>query len=344
MFFHPTKPAFLLKITCFMKRTIEFFLFPDAVGLDIVGPLEVFSSASQLLMERGQKSKIYQFCFSAEEVGKIKLSSGLELHADKKIGTSMPSSVFLVPGGMGVDKVVQNSGLLKKIKAVAERSRLVVSVCGGAFILAACGLLNDKQATTHWQSTKQLADKYPDINVIPDAIYVRDGKIATSAGVTAGIDLALALVEEDFDSTLAMEVAKLLVLYLRRPGFQTQFSVPLELNVRTSNRFSDLHHWASKRMHLPLTVDTLANQVGMSPRNFSRVFTTDTGISPGKYIESLRVEFARELLESGKESIEEIARLSGFQRDERLRRAFLRRFGITPTQYRFHFNKKINGN
>lgn len=322
-----------------MIRSIEFFLFPDAVGLDVTGPLEVFSAASELLRRKGQGKKGYRPVFSAENAGIVRLSSGLSLQADAALGEGDPPDIFLVPGGPGVEGVTQSEGLLGRIRSAAERAEQIVSVCNGALILAACGLLEGRRATTHWMAAEALARRYPAVTVEPDAIFLIDGHIATSAGVTAGIDLALAMVEEDHGSALAMEVARILVLYLRRSGGQSQFSAPMEARRRAGKRFSALHDWILTHLQRPLSVEDLAEAAGMSPRNFSRVFASETGIPPARYLEEVRVERARELLESGDDTIGAVAETCGFGREGRLRRAFLRRLSITPVQYRIHFGK-----
>lgn len=187
--------------------------------------------------------------------------------------------------------------------------------------------------------TDRLAELYPDICLEPDSIYVQDGNIATSAGVTAGIDLALAMVENDFGPSVAIEVARLLLLYRKRPGNQSQFSTTLALQAKACKRFKPLVDWAETHLHHKLTVDQLAEKAHMSPRTFARIFPSETGMSPGRFIEQLRIDRARELLESGAEGLEQVARESGFGREERLRRAFQRRLGISPAQYRAHFIK-----
>lgn len=318
-------------------RSVEFFIFPDALGLDIVGPLDVFSTATELLRRKNNHEKGYSPIFSAEKTGLITLSSGLELKADISIGTGKSTDIFFVPGGLGVYQTIQKTDLIRRIRSKAIKAKQIVSVCGGAFILAACGLLNGKKATTHWQSANELTDLYPDVNVIADAIYVRDGNISTSAGVTAGIDLALALVEEDYGSALAMDVARMLVVYLRRAGGQSQFSSPMELRSKAGSKFNELYDWILHNLEKPLSVELLAEHAAMSPRHFSRIFSRQTGITPGKYVEKMRLDRARELLESSDFSVEVIAEKSGFAQENRLRRAFTRQLGITPSQYRIHF-------
>lgn len=320
-------------------RWIEFFLYPDATGLDIVGPLDVFTAANWILGQKGNGRRGYRILFSAKRPGLVRLNSGLQLHADMAIGKGGPIDILLLPGGLGTNQVTQDLKLINQIGMRAKDAKQIVSVCSGAFIPAACGMLKGKKVTTHWSVADDLARKYPDIKVTPDAIYIRDDNIYSSAGVTAGIDLALALVEEHHGSQLAMDVARILVLYLRRPGRQSQFSAPMKLRAKAGSKFSKLHDWILENLKQSLCVESLAEYVAMSPRNFSRIFSKTTGMSPGKYVESMRLEHARELLESGDSSVETVAKESGFIREERLRRVFLRQLGITPSQYRFHFKQ-----
>lgn len=318
-------------------RRVEFFLYPDALGLDIVGPLEVFSTANELLSRNGSNKSEYKVIFSAEKPGLVPLNSGLQLKADIAIGKGRPADIFLVPGGVGVERVTQDSDLLHRIYSQATQAKRIVSVCGGAFILAACGLLKGIAATTHWESADSLARLYPDVQVESDAIFVREGKISTSAGVTAGIDLALALVEEDLGSAMAMKIARMLVVYLRRTGGQSQFSAPLRLHAKVKEPFDELYSWLRASFRCPVSVEAMATRVAMSPRNFSRKFKRETGVTPGKFLEQMRIDCAKELLETSGVSIETVAEESGFEREERLRRVFVRQLGITPSQYRAHF-------
>lgn len=324
-----------------MSRYVDFFLYRNAVGLDITGPLEVFNAVNFLLRrgDGGKGEQAYQPRFVAEQSGMVRLNSGLCLQADYSLSQIADSDMLIVPGAVEISQLTPSAQLIAQLQLFAGQSKRVVSVCTGAFILAACGLLDKRRVTTHWAYTGQLAELFPQVRVVPDAIYVRDGDIATSAGVTAGIDLALALVEEDHGAELAIEVARYLVLYLRRPGSQAQFSVPLRLQQRAGERFSSLHQWLSENLDRSLGVEAMADQMGMSPRNFSRVFTNVTGMTPGKYIESMRLERARELLESGQQAINLVAEMSGFGREERMRRAFVRELGVTPGLYQRHFSK-----
>ncbi|WP_022664523.1 GlxA family transcriptional regulator [Desulfospira joergensenii] len=320
-----------------MTHKIEFIVFPDALGLDITGPLEVFHTASQVLERRGKKNSGYQTRFTGIQKGPVALSSGLEVVADSDLNDPISSDTLLIPGGSDREGPINDSGFMAYIRARADRAKRIVSVCEGAFILAAAGILDGKKTTTHWASAEDLARAYPDVKVDSEAIFTREGRIYTSAGATAGIDLALALVEEDFGMDLALEVARLLVLYFRRPGSQAQFSQPLKAQEAAGARFAKLHNWLISNLDQPVSVEDMAGYAAMSQRNFARVFKSSTGMTPGRYLERLRLDRAREIIGTCPDSLETIAVDSGFGREERLRRAFVRRFGITPSQYRLHF-------
>jgi transcriptional regulator GlxA family with amidase domain len=319
------------------KQRVEFLLYANALGLDIMGPLDVFTLAAECLADSGSCGQGYETFFAGEKKGPVYLSSGLCLMAQTPIGEGTPPDILVIPGGRKPDRLAGNKGLIERIRMQALRAKTIVSICNGAFILAACGLLDHKKATTHWLEADRLAREFPDIDVRKDQIFVRDGNVLTSAGVTAGIDLALAMVEADHGASLAMRVARMLVLYLRRSGGQSQFSEPMKLRDRSGGAFIKLHDWISKNLDQSLSVEELADFAGMSPRNFSRSFTKTTGIPPGRYVELMRLNRARELLEFSDASIKEIAQASGFRREEGLRRAFTRHLAIRPSQYRVHF-------
>ncbi|MBI9073960.1 MAG: DJ-1/PfpI family protein [Desulfatibacillum sp.] len=320
-----------------MTNIIEIILFPDALGLDIFGPVEVFHTASSLLEHTRAKTGAYTFRFVAAQKGPVRLSSGAELIAHATLDEPSQADIILVPGGGGAKSASTDSVLVEQIRNRAKHVKRILSVCNGAFLLAAAGLLDGKRAATHWMAAEDLATRFPKVKVEPDAIFIQDGNIYTSAGVTAGIDLALAIVEEDHGVSVALEVSRLLVLYLKRPGTQSQFSVPLRAQEAAGERFSSLHTWLTDNLDADISVEDMAAYSSMSERNFARVFKMQTGMTPGKYLETLRLDRAREIMVSGGESLEGIAQASGFGREERLRRAFYRRFGVTPSQYRLHF-------
>ncbi len=318
-----------------MPENIAFVLYPGFVPLDLAGPLDVFTMAGRLARERRLPSP-YRFSFVAVAPGPVPSVAGLPMLADTPADACAPHTL-LVPGGADMDRAEQDPALLALIGDLATRATRVVSVCTGALLLAACGLLDGRRAATHWTFAANLARRYPAVSVEPDAIFVRDGNVATSAGVTAGIDLALDLVEEDLGPAIALETARMLVVYRRRVGGQSQFSAPLEAQTRAGSRFAALHAWMEARLDERLDMERLAGQAGMSPRHFARVFTAETGMSPGRYVEQLRLDRARELIESGEPHLQTVAAASGFASDEQMRRAFLRRLGMTPSRYADHF-------
>ena len=322
-----------------MQRVIEFAVFHGALGLDITGPLEVFNTATELLKQKGRRDHGYSFRYAAAQRGAVRLSSGLEITATNDLHESLPIDTLLVPGGADIASVIQDKPFMSYVASRSKQARRVISVCSGSFILAATGLLDGKQATTHWMLTDKLESSFPKVNVDHDSIFVRSDNVYTSAGVSSGIDLALAVIEEDHSASLAMEVAGLLVMYYRRPGSQSQFSHSLNAQKAAGETFSKLHGWLEKNISSDLTVDRMATQVGMSPRNFARVFKAKTGQTPSKYLEILRLDRAREIMAAGDEPLERIAEICGFGREERLRRAFLRQFDLTPSPYRLHFRQ-----
>src|SRR5215470_18981568 len=229
--------------------------------------------------------------------------------------------------------------VLNWLRLQSKNARRVVSICTGAFLLARAGLLDGKRATTHWKFAAELAQRYPRVTVEPDRIYVQDSKIYTSAGVTAGIDLALALVEEDLGSTVALHVAQALVLFLRRPGGQAQFSALLASQSSDLQPIRELLVWMAENLGRDLSVEGLASRAAMSPRNFARVFLREVGTSPAHFVEQLRIEAARRFLETSAKSLEQVAATTGFGRAELMRRAFHRCLGISPGDYRERFRK-----
>ena len=326
-----------------MRSIVEFVLFSDGAGLDITGPLEVFTTATRLLNEQGRAKEGYRPVIAAKAVGPVRLNSGLVVQAQLCIGQGPAPDILLIPGGLGVPLAVKDDVLLALIRDRAGQANRVASICNGAFLLAAAGLLDGKRATTHWMTADQLKQEYPAVAVIPDAIFIRDRNISTSAGVCAGIDLALALVEEDYGASLALKVARIMVVYFRRSGRQSQFSAPLRARQRAGEDFSDLHDWIVEHLSDPLTVERLAAQAGMSSRNFARVFAEKTGITPCKYVECVRLNRARELLESGEDSMQVVAEASGFGREDKMRRVFRRYLNVSPVHYRIHFSRQREG-
>jgi transcriptional regulator GlxA family with amidase domain len=262
----------------------------------------------------------------------VRSSSGVELLARglKPIGAI---STLIVAGGEGVDAAARCDKTLRFVRAVAKRGVRVASVCSGAYMLAEAGLLDGRRATTHWGRTRHFLSAHPRVKWEPDQIFVRDGNIWSSAGITAGIDLALAMAAEDFGDEIAQKTARQLVLYHRRSGGQSQFSSLLELKA-PSGRFGPLLTWAREHLDAPLTVEDLAEQAGMSSRHFARAFIAETGTTPSKAVERLRIEVARQRVQSSSEAIERVAQSTGFRDPERMRRAFIRAFGQPPQSLR----------
>lgn len=320
-------------------RIVEFLLYPGVLTMDITGPLEVFNTATLLLKNIGEEKEGYSYIFTSKDAGPVRTTSGLALIADSSFSEKTYPDMFIVPGGSADITSDLFHDYLTYVKDIKSRTKRVVSVCKGAFILAETGMLHHKKVTTHWMNAEELKESYPDVTVESEAIFLKDGNIYTSAGVTSGIDLALSLVEEDYGRSLALEVSRYLVLYYKRPGNQSQFSSPLSNQAAAGERFQKLYNWLSENLSRNISVEEMAEFSAMSVRNFARVFKKETGRNPGKFFENMKLERAREIIGNSCKSLEEIAVISGFGREERLRRAFLRRYGLTPSQYRLHFSE-----
>ncbi|HKW92101.1 MAG TPA: GlxA family transcriptional regulator [Methylomirabilota bacterium] len=309
--------------------------FHDVQVLDVTGPLEVFSLANRLSKGRGPR---YEVSVLAREAGAVATSSGMPIVAGRGVRqTTGPVDTLVVAGGLGTRAAMADRRLVAWIRRTALRARRVTSVCSGAFLLGEAGLLDGRRATTHWAVCDALQRRYPAARVERDPIFVRDGKVSTSAGVTAGMDLALELVEEDGGRDLALAVARWLVLFLRRPGGQSQFSVQLSAQVAERRGLRDLQTWIADHLDDDLSVPALARRARMSPRNFARAFRREIGSTPAAYVEAQRVEGARRLLETADLSVVEVAAACGFGRAETMHRAFRRGVQVSPGQYRRHF-------
>jgi transcriptional regulator GlxA family with amidase domain len=305
---------------------IGVLIFPGFQLMDAAGPISVFEIASRYA-ERNLPIKVI-----AAKRGPVRSSSGVEMLA-QKFGSAAALTTLIVAGGDGVDTAARESCTKRFVQAVAKRGIRVASVCSGTFVLAEAGLLDGKRATTHWNRTRQFLAAYPKVKLEPDQIFVREGDVWSSAGITAGIDLALAMVAEDFGDAVVERTARQLVLYHRRSGGQSQFSSLLELKAPTG-RFGALLTWAREHLDSRLTVDDLAERAGMSARHFTRAFIAETGTTPSKAIERLRLEVARARVQSSSEAIERVAETTGFRDPERMRRAFIRAFGQPPQSLR----------
>jgi transcriptional regulator GlxA family with amidase domain len=308
-------------------RTIGILIFEDFQILDATGPIAAFEMPMRIL-----RPTPYQLKVIAPEAGPVRSSSGVAVVAE-----AMPRKssfdTLIVAGGIGTRQAMADERVLAFVKSAAKDARRLCSVCSGAYVLAAAGLLDGKRATTHWGRTPDFLKRFPAVKLEPDCIYTKDGKVWTSAGISAGVDLSLALIADDLGEEIAKRTAQELVVYHRRPGGQSQFSALLQIE-RTEGRFTPLLGWVRERLEAPLTVEHLAAKANMSPRNFARAFTAETGVTPAKAVERLRLETARERVEDSQEPIEVIAREAGFGDPERMRRAFVRAFGQPPQALR----------
>lgn len=324
-------------------RRIVILAYPGVQPLDVVGPAEVFAAAdASVAGERGGLGCTYRIEVVAPFPEPIPTrSSGYGIApATTTARCRGPMDTLVVAGGFGVYEAVEDEGLVRWIASAAERSRRVTSVCSGSFLLARAGLLDGRRATTHWSSCAELARRHPEVEVDPNPIFVHDGDVWTSAGVTSGMDLALALVEEDLGRGVALEVARWLVLFLQRPGGQAQFSSHLASQLADREPLRELQGWIADNLDGDLRVEALAERASMSPRNFARAFRREVGLTPAAYVEALRVERARQSLERGSDPIELIAGRCGFGTPETMRRAFSRRVGIPPADYRSRFRRE----
>jgi transcriptional regulator GlxA family with amidase domain len=324
---------------------VALLAFADAQLLDICGPLEVFSRAARLRSAEGRGGPPpYTVEVLARSAGPLMTSSTIELLAKRPFGAVRGGvDTLLISGGRGTRAAMADAQLIAFVRRLAPKVRRLASVCTGSFVLAETGLLDGKRATTHWAYCNELAARFPRVTVDPDPIFIRQGRIYTSAGVTAGMDLALAMVEEDHGPQLARAVARELVLFLQRPGGQSQFSAQLTVQQADRAPLNELQAWMTDHLREDLSVAALARRVGMSPRNFARVFTRDVGLTPARLVERLRVEAARRRLEESRDGVETVADDCGFGSAESLRRAFVRTLRVAPSAYRSRFaERRIN--
>lgn len=306
---------------------VVFVIYPGFQILDLTGPHEVFQQAGPYRME-----------IVAARAGAVRSGGGLAVEPTATAGEyGGPIDTLVVVGGRGKIEACGDEALVGWIRQAAGRARRVASVCTGAFLLAAAGLLDGRRVVTHWSACELLAELYPAVIVDPDPLFVQDGNVWTSAGVTAGMDLALALVEEDLDAETARRIARTLVMFVQRPGGQAQFSAQLAVQRPVREPLRDLPAWIAAHPDADLTVPALARRTGMSERNFTRVFAAETGRTPAAYVEAARLEAARRLLETTGTTLDSIARSCGFGTVETLHRSFKRALDVTPGQYRRHF-------
>jgi transcriptional regulator GlxA family with amidase domain len=310
-----------------MRRVVFAAVSPIQI-LDLTAPYEVFARCGGYRVE----------LISAAAGGEVRSSCGLAMHGAmdyRKLHGAVDT--LLVPGGDGAEQVLCEAGFLRWLSSMSRRVRRIGSVCTGAVLLGAAGILDGRRAVTHWRWCGELARSFPNVRVERDPIYIKDGNVYTSAGITAGIDLALALIEEDHGQRRALEIARDLVIFLRRPGGQSQFSSLLAAQVSARRPIEDLQAWVMENLHQDLSVGALAKKCGMSPRHFARVFAAEKGITPGTFVERSRVDAARALLESSNETIKEIAARCGFGSLDSMRRSFTKILGVTTREYAERF-------
>ena len=317
-------------------RAVEILAFPLVQLLDVTGPLQVFASANDMVAEAGGTPP-YLLRVVAKGGQGVTASAGLGIATHPLPRISAALDTLIVAGGPGVEAASADPELVDWVRRRAERARRVASVCTGAFLLAASNVLDGRRAATHWSVCAELARRFPAVHVESDPIFVRDGPVWTSAGVTAGIDLALALVEQDLGRTVALAVARYLVVFLKRPGGQAQFSAALSLQA-AEDRFGALHDWINGHLADDLSLPVLARRAAMSERSFSRHYVESTGLTPARAVERLRVEAARRLLSESRLPVKRISQRCGFGSEETMRRSFLRLLATTPQDYRARFS------
>jgi transcriptional regulator GlxA family with amidase domain len=329
-------------------RRIVMLTFPGAQILDVAGPLEVFAATSKLLRRRGAPGVAYRVELVAAEKGPLPCSNGISMVAERSVSEVRGAiDTLLVAGGEGALAARHDERVLRFLRRQAGRARRIASICTGTFLLAEAGLLDGRRAATHWSAAEALAAQYPSIDVEADAIYVRDDKdgreIWSSAGVTAGMDLALALVEQDRGRAVALHVARWLVVFLRRPGGQSQFSAQLASQLAHRDPLREVQAHIAEHPEADLSVPELARRAAMSPRHFARVFGDEVGTTPARFVERTRVEAARVLLEESDDGVESVAARCGFGTAETMRRAFLRVVRVSPNDYRARFRRRTGG-
>ena len=317
-------------------RIVEILTFPLVQLLDVAGPLQVFTTVNDQAVAAGGEPPYVLRVVAPNGLG-VTASAGLGITAAPLPAVTSELDTLMVAGGRGVEAASADPVLVDWVRGRAKQGRRTASVCTGAFLLAAAGVLDGRRAVTHWSYCAELARRYPAVRVEPDPIFVCDGSVWTSAGVTAGIDLALALVERDLGRSVALAAARYLVVFLKRPGGQAQFSAALSLQV-AEDKFGELHDWMNRHLAEDISLPVLAHQAGMSERSFSRHYVQATGMTPARALERLRVEAARRLLSESRLPVKRISQRCGFGSEETLRRSFLRLLASTPQDYRARFS------
>jgi transcriptional regulator GlxA family with amidase domain len=315
---------------------IVLLAYDGVQTLDLAGPLDAFDAANAV------RAGAYGVRTATLDGAPFTSEAGLRITPDCTLAAAGAIDTLIVPGGAGMRRPGVAPAVAAAIRERASACRRLVSICTGIYGVAPSGLLDGRRATTHWQFATDVAARFPSVRLEPDAIYIKDGPLYSSAGITAAIDLALALIEEDYGATLALRVARDLVVYLKRAGGQQQYSEPLRFQAEAGDRFADLAAWASTHLDEDLSVERLAARVSLSPRQFARRFTAAFGSTPAQQVEALRLDAARDYLTGTLAPVEAVARAVGFRSDDAFRRAFGRRFGVPPTDYRQRFSAATN--
>lgn len=315
-------------------RRIGFVGYDEITALDLVGPMEAFDSANAHC-ERGAPA--YSFVVLSHKGRPFVSEAGLKIAADASFSDAPPLDTIIVPGGRGLRLSADVAPIAKWLKSRSRRVRRLASVCTGIYALGEAGLMDGRRATTHWHYAADVARRFPAIRLEPDAIYIRDGHIYTSAGVTAGIDLALSFIEEDLGGRIALAAARELVVYLKRTGGQMQFSEPLQFQARATDRFADLAAWLVSNLKKDLSVEVMAARAGLGARHFSRRFKSTFGVAPADYVEALRLDESRKRLGAPNQTVDSVAASVGYASADAYRRAFERRFGVAPSLYKKKF-------
>ncbi|MEQ5776779.1 helix-turn-helix domain-containing protein [Thalassospira sp. NFXS8] len=332
-------------------RRVVFIITPQSVLLDVTGPLQAFHDANLLVQSnRGSPhastppAPPYEIILASQTGGAIVTDTGIALPTVPLADlTDQPIDSLIVAGTDEPLTALDDQALLGWLQTQKTQARRIASICIGAFLLGAAGILDGRNAVTHWRWCDRLQSRFPKAHVKPDPIYIRDGPVWTSAGVTTGIDMAIAMIEEDLGREAALAVARGLIMFIKRPGGQSQFSQPLNQQAYDRNgRFDALHVWIRKNLHLRLGVEDLAAQAHMSPRNFSRIYARETGTGPALALEKMRMDAARDYLETTHNTIAHIAVLCGFGDDERMRRCFIKHLGVAPGAYRARFTTSLS--
>jgi transcriptional regulator GlxA family with amidase domain len=320
-----------------MVRRMLIVAHPGALGMELLGIRDILEMANAVAAVRGEPQP-YLVEVASPDGSPVRLWGGLTLEGVRNLNTTRAAvDTLIVVGGPIAEEAAREPGLVSGVRRAASRARRVVGICTGAFILAEAGLLDGCRATTHWNYGETLAARHPAVEVDTEPIYVTDGRVWTSAGVTSGYDLVLALVEADAGVEVARQCAQLLVLYLRRPGTQSQFSTAMSAQLAQRHPLQEIQQFIHEQPASDLSLTALADRLHMSPRHFARVFTAEVGVSPGRYVERVRLETARRLLAEGDDSTEAVARAAGFGNYQALRRAFVSTLGVSPAEYRRRF-------